>query len=75
MRIHIEFESSGKQDKPILSTGNGGVVQELLTKEEAISPIKEVLISLGQMCDLVEEDRFNELQEALWMKLSWLCWA
>lgn len=61
MRIHIEFESSGEQDKPILSTGNGGVVQELLTKEEAIGLIKEVLISLGQMCDLVEEDRFNEL--------------
>lgn len=61
MRIHIEFESSGEQGKPILSTGNGGVVQELLTKEEAIALIKEVLISLGQMCDLVEEDRFNEL--------------
>lgn len=61
MRIHIEFESSGEQYKPILSTGNGGVVQELLTKEEAITIIKEVLISLGQMCDLVEEDRFNEL--------------
>ena len=61
MRIHIEFESSGEQDKTILSTGNGGVVQELLTKEEAISLIKEVLISLGQMCDLVEEDHFNEL--------------
>ena len=75
MRIHIEFESSGEQDKPILSTGSGGVVQELLTKEEAIDLIKEVLISLGQMCDLVEEDRFNELQEALWMKLSWPYWA
>lgn len=61
MRIHIELESSGEQDKPILSTENGGVVQELLTKEEAIDLIKEVLISLGQMCDLVEEDRFNEL--------------
>lgn len=61
MRIHIQLEASGEQDKPILSTGNGEVVQELLTKQEAIDLIKEVLISLGQMCDLVEEDRFNEL--------------
>ena len=61
MRIHIQLEASGEQDKPILSTGNGEVVQEFLTKQEAIDLIKEVLISLGQMCDMVEEDRFNEL--------------